>query len=66
MNKKYGSPMVKDGAIGNTIKQGGQIMKCSFCGAEGVKIDLINYGGKAVAVGVSCRYLDNVKEEEGN
>jgi hypothetical protein len=40
-------------------------MECSFCKARGVKIDLINYGGKAVAVCVSCRYLDNVKEEEG-
>jgi hypothetical protein len=40
-------------------------MKCSFCGAQGVKIDLINYGGKAVSVCISCRYLDNIKEEEG-
>ena len=40
-------------------------MKCSFCGAQGVKIDLINYEGKAVSVCISCRYLDNIKEEEG-
>ena len=40
-------------------------MKCSFCGAENVKTDLTNYGGKTVAICVSCRYLDNIKEEEG-
>lgn len=38
-------------------------MKCSFCDAQGVKIDLINYGGKAVMVCMSCRYLDNIQEE---
>ena len=40
-------------------------MRCSFCGAQGVKINLINYGGKAVSVCISCRYLDNIEEDKG-
>lgn len=39
-------------------------MECSFCGAKGVKMDLSNYGGKTLTVCISCRYLDNIKEEE--
>jgi hypothetical protein len=39
-------------------------MECSFCGAKGVKIDLINYGGKAVTICLSCRYLDDIQEDK--
>jgi len=35
-------------------------MKCSFCGASGVKIDLISYNSKLVMRCVSCKELDGV------
>ena len=40
-------------------------MECAFCGAKGVKIDLINYGGKPLTVCLSCRYLDNIQADKG-
>lgn len=42
-------------------------MKCHFCDATGVKIDLIKYGSKTLPVCMSCSYLDNIKgDEEAN
>jgi hypothetical protein len=36
-------------------------MTCSFCGAKGVKLDAINYGGKLVMRCISCKVLDGVQ-----
>jgi phage FluMu protein Com len=35
-------------------------MKCSFCGAVGVKIDLISYNSRMVMRCVTCKELDGV------
>lgn len=36
-------------------------MTCSFCGAKGVKLDAINYGGKLVMRCITCKVLDGVQ-----
>lgn len=38
-------------------------MMCSFCGAKGVKLDAINYGGKMVMRCITCKVLDGVKAD---
>ncbi len=38
-------------------------MTCSFCGAKGVKLDAINYGGKLVMRCISCKVLDGVQAD---
>ena len=39
-------------------------MKCSFCGATNVKLDLITYNSKLVMVCVSCQLLDGIQGDK--
>jgi hypothetical protein len=36
---------------------------CSFCGAKGVKLDAINYGGKLAMRCITCKVLDGVQAD---
>ena len=38
-------------------------MKCSFCGATNVKLDLISYNSKLVTRCITCRELDGIKAD---
>ena len=47
-------------------KKGANInMKCSFCGASGVKVNAIMYNSKLALVCVSCELLDGITDDNG-
>ena len=52
--------------IQNKKENGGKIiMKCSFCGASGVKVNAIMYNSKLALVCISCELLDGITDDNG-
>jgi len=39
-------------------------MKCSFCDASGVKVDIISYNSKLSYRCYACKELDNIKGDD--
>ena len=41
-----------------------KLMKCSFCDASGVKVDIISYNSKLSYRCYACKELDNIKGDD--